>query len=320
VVRSRRSDGIGLDAQWNDDFHHALHTLLTGESRGYYRDYGRLEHFARAWREGYVYAGQHSPFRQRRFGASSRNVPARRLVVFAQNHDQVGNRMRGERLSVLVSLEKQKLAAAAVLLSPFVPLLFMGEEYGETAPFPYFVSHSDPALVEAVREGRRKEFEAFQWEGEPPDPQGEDTFRSAVPDPAKAETGDHRVLAAFHGELIRLRRGVSSLGRLSKKTMTVDARPEGHLLFVHRWSPADDTVAAFHFGGEPAEFRLALPDGAWSKLLDSADPRWAGPGSRVPSEVAGAGENGVALTLAPFSVIVFHRRNPFSSILDEGPE
>ena len=142
LVRSPDLGGYGLDGHWNDDFHHALHTLLTGEQTGYYADFGRLEQLAKAWREGFIYSGEYSPHRRRRHGSSSRDIAPERLVVFAQNHDQIGNRLGGERLSQLVSFEALKLAAGAVLLSPFLPLLFMGEEYGEVAPFWYFVSHS----------------------------------------------------------------------------------------------------------------------------------------------------------------------------------
>jgi maltooligosyltrehalose trehalohydrolase len=171
VIRSRELGGYGLDAQWNDDFHHALHTLLTEDQTGYYQDFGRLGDLVKAFREGFVCSGQYSSYRRRRHGNSSRDIPAGCFVVFAQNHDQVGNRMRGERLSQLVCRERMKLAAGVVFLSPFIPLLFMGEEYGETAPFPYFISHSDADLVEAVRRGRREEFAAFGWSQEPPDPQ-----------------------------------------------------------------------------------------------------------------------------------------------------
>lgn len=134
LVRPPEVGGYGLDAQWNDDFHHALHALLTGERTGYYEDFGTVAHLARAFTEGYVYTGQYSVYRRRRHGVPARALPAHAFAVFAQNHDQVGNRMRGERLSALVPFEALKLAAAVVLLSPYLPLLFMGEEYGETAP------------------------------------------------------------------------------------------------------------------------------------------------------------------------------------------
>ena len=158
LVRAPDRGGYGLDAQWNDDFHHCLRTLLTGERSGYYRDYGDFNQFVKAYREGFAYSGEYSKFRRRRHGSSSRDLGADRFVVFAQNHDQVGNRMRGDRLSAAVSFEDLKLAAGIVLLSPYLPLLFMGEEYAESAPFPYFISHSDAALIDAVRRGRQSEF------------------------------------------------------------------------------------------------------------------------------------------------------------------
>jgi len=155
----------GLDAQWCDDFHHALHTLLTGEQTGYYLDFGSLEHLDKAFTEGFVYSSQYSAYRRRRHGNSSCHVPPRQFVVFSQNHDQVGNRLLGERLSTLVSFEALKLVAGMVILSPYIPLLFMGEEWGERAPFQYFTSHSDAALVHAVRRGRQAEFASFRWQG-----------------------------------------------------------------------------------------------------------------------------------------------------------
>ena len=137
---------------WNDDFHHALRVLLTGERRGYYIDYDDgLAQIEKAFREGFIYSGEYSRFRRRRHGTSSAGISGERFIVFSQNHDQIGNRMKGDRLREEASFEQVKLAAATVLLSPFVPLLFMGEEYGARAPFPYFVSHSEPELIEAVR-------------------------------------------------------------------------------------------------------------------------------------------------------------------------
>src|SRR5690606_30764198 len=153
-----------------------FHGLLTGERDGYYPAYGGIEQLARAYARGYVYAGEYSPYRRRRHGAPASDIAPERFVVFIQNHDQIGNRMLGDRLTVRLSPEQNELAAAALLLSPFTPLLFMGEEYGETAPFPYFVSHTDEALAEAVRRGRSEEFASFRWAGEPPDPQAPETF------------------------------------------------------------------------------------------------------------------------------------------------
>jgi maltooligosyltrehalose trehalohydrolase len=170
MVRPVESGGYGIDAQWSDDFHHALHALLTEEQTGYYSDFGKCEHLAKAYQDTFVYDWKYSPHRQRFHGNSTGDRPFNQFVICIQNHDQVGNRMLGERLSHLVSFEAQKLAAGALLLSPYIPLLFMGEEYGEDAPFIYFVSHSDPDLIRAVRQGRKQEFAAFHAQGEPPIP------------------------------------------------------------------------------------------------------------------------------------------------------
>src|SRR5947208_6693749 len=194
IIRPSELGGYGLDAQWNDDFHHSLHTLLTKEHEGYYVDFGDFQHMAQAFSEGFVYSGHYSVNRGRRHGNSSRGVLSVKFVVFAQNHDQIGNRMLGERLSHLVSFEACKLASGLVLLSPFVPLLFMGDEYGEEAPFPFFVSFSDPALAAKVRGGRISDFASFEWAGRPPDPGDESTFESARLHHELASSGRHRLL------------------------------------------------------------------------------------------------------------------------------
>jgi maltooligosyltrehalose trehalohydrolase len=168
--------GFGLDAQWSDDLHHALRTELTDERGGYYVDYQGFPNLAKAYRAGFVQDGTYSEYRRRRHGNSAKHVNPIKLVVCSQNHDQVGNRLLGERLTELVSFEQQKLAAASIILSPYLPMLFMGEEYAETAPFQFFISHTDPDLVRAVREGRKEEFARFEWNQEPPDPQDEATF------------------------------------------------------------------------------------------------------------------------------------------------
>jgi maltooligosyltrehalose trehalohydrolase len=307
LVGARRCGGLGLDAQWNDDFHHALHVLLTGEREGYYQDYRGLEDFARAWSEGFVQAGRYSAFRRRRHGASSRHVPAARLVVCAQNHDQVGNRMQGDRLAASLSFAQLKLAAAAVLLSPFIPLLFMGEEYGETAPFPYFVSHSDPALIDAVREGRRREFAAFRWAGVPPDPESLETFCSARLRPPQSEEPQARLLRAFYAELIRLRTSVPALRRLSKRFLCAEALGNGRTLWVHRWAGQDAVVVLLHFDGEAGAPQVPLPPGRWRKVLDSAARRWGGPGSEAPATVQVEPGGAARIMLAAHSALLLRR-------------
>jgi maltooligosyltrehalose trehalohydrolase len=290
-VTPREAGGFGLDAQWSDDFHHALHTLLTGERNGYYADFGELRHLAKALREGFVYSGEYSQHRKRRHGNSSRRLEARQFIVFAQNHDQVGNRMLGDRLSESLSFEALKLAAGAVVLSPFVPLLFMGEEYGERAPFLYFTSHSDADLIEAVRRGRREEFAAFRWQGEPPDPQDEDTFLRSKLDWELRDRESHALLRKFFHELLRLRREVTALAHLSKEDLAVHEFEDQRALVIHRWRGHEHALLALNFGRSPAS--LPVPDEPvrWKKLLESADACWGGSGSLASQSFEGGGEN-----------------------------
>ena len=305
LIRPQALGGYGLDAQWNDDFHHALHTLLTPERIGYYQDFGKVQHLVKAFTEGYVYSGQYSPHRRRRHGNSSRLLPARSFVVCAQNHDQVGNRMLGERLSHLVSFEDLKLAAGVVILSPFIPLLFMGEEYGETAPFQYFISHSDPALVEAVREGRREEFVAFRWQGDPPDPQDEATFLRTKLDHTLRREGDHRFLREFYKELFRLRKTFPALAHLSKEHTEAFGLEGKRLLFVRRWKDEKQVFTIFHFGDAPATVTLPVPEGSWWKQLDSATERWHGSGTSFPEQLSSEGD--VTLAVGAKALAVFMR-------------
>lgn len=283
IIRPPDLGGYGLDAQWCDDFHHAVRTLLTGEDRGYYADYGRIDHLAKALREGFVYSGQYSRYRKRRHGNSSKDRPAEQFVVFAQNHDQVGNRLNGDRLSQLVPFEGLKLAAGIVLLSPYVPLLFMGEEYGEEAPFLYFVSHSDPDLIEAVRRGRKEEFRSFQWTGDPPDPQSPETFLRSKIAWDKRTGGHHRLLLEFYKTLIRLRREIPAIGRPDKNRLGVVAADKKNVLYLKRWSDSEQVHCLFNFGPSDTDLETLQPSAHWKTVLDSADPRWNGPGSLLPS-------------------------------------
>ena len=303
LIKPKELGGYGLDAQWNDDFHHSLHVLLTGEQNGYYQDFGQLQHLVKAFQEGFVYSGQYSHYRQRRHGISSKDIPAHRFAVCAQNHDQVGNRMNGERLSQLVSFEALKLAAGIVLLSPFMPLLFMGEEYGEIAPFPYFVSHSEPELVEAVRKGRRGEFAAFQWQGELSDPQDEATFLGAKLNHNLREGGQHRILLEFYKQLIQLRKETSALACLSKDNMDIRAVKEHKLLFLHRWKGDSEVIALFNLNNNQESVTLPIPVGHWDKRLDSAEKHWQGKGSIVPEQLDSKGE--VTLTISPWAFALF---------------
>ena len=206
LVRSPEQGGYGLDAQWADDVHHTIHATLTGERAGYYQDFAGIATIADAYREPFFYARRYSPFRDRIHGRSSAGVPRPRFVVSAQNHDQVGNRPDSERLASLVPPEKLRLAAALVLLSPYIPLLFMGEEYGETVPFLYFTEHGDQAIVDAVREGRNREFPEIGTQGTPIDPQAEESFARSVLNWERRNGASNAMLLRLYTDLIALRR------------------------------------------------------------------------------------------------------------------
>lgn len=306
LLRPPELGGFGLDAQWNDDLHHALHSVVTGERRGYYGDFGRFEQLVKALREGFVYDGQYSEFRKRRHGSSSRDISPHGFVVFAQNHDQVGNRLRGERLSRLAPFEALKMAAGIVLLSPNLPLLFMGEEYGEPAPFPYFISHSGTDLIEAVRLGRRAEFQSFHWDGEPPDAQAEETFRSAKLNLDLPHLpGPHRCLWEFYRRLIALRKdlAVFSTPRDRRRgVFRVGRRRIGGML---RQCDTGEVLIIFYADPAPTSAAIPLPAGGWHKELDSADECWGGPGSAVASRLESDGE--AMIQLAPYAFQVWRK-------------
>ena len=305
IIRPVELGGFGLDAQWNDDFHHSLHTLVTKEREGYYADFGNFQHMAQAFSEGFVYSGHYSVNRGRRHGNSSRNVPPMRFVVYAQNHDQVGNRMKGERLKQLVSFEAYKLSSSTVILSPFIPMLFMGDEYGETAPFQYFISHSDPDLIAAVRRGRKEEFAAFRWQGEPPDAQDEKTFWHSKLDHRLKDNPSHRTLLAFHKELIGLRKNLPALRRLSKDKMDVVSVEEQRILVVRRWHGDSEVLVIFNFADQAVERFRNIPFGAWRKRFDSSDKHWMGPGA-VAKDVIETPHG--ELRLQPHGVLLYEKQ------------
>jgi len=206
LVRPRELGGYGLSAQWSDDFHHALHTVLTGERAGYYADFGSIADLAKALQQAWVYDGRYSNFRGRRHGRSPAGLSGHRFLGYAQTHDQIGNRARGDRSSHLMSTGRLKIAAALVLTSPFVPMLFQGEEWRASTPFLYFTGHEDPDLARAVSAGRKREFVAFGWDPEQiPDPQALETFEHSKLNWGELSREPHCGILEWHRELIRLR-------------------------------------------------------------------------------------------------------------------
>jgi maltooligosyltrehalose trehalohydrolase len=213
----REHGGFQLDAQWSDDFHHALHTVLTGEKTGYYSDFGKLENLAKAFQKAFVYDGKFSAHRRRVHGRPIGNLSGHRFLGYLQNHDQIGNRAMGERSAQLMTLGKLKIGAALVLTSPFIPLLFQGEEWGASTPFFYFTDYQEPELANAVREGRCKEFAAFGWKPEDTaDPQALKTFEKSKLNWPEISHAPHAEILDWHKKLIQLRRDEADLsdGRL----------------------------------------------------------------------------------------------------------
>jgi len=225
LVRPREMGGYALDAQWSDDFHHALHALLTGEREGYYKDFGAVADLARALSQGFVYDGRYSVYRGRRHGGTPTGLSGHRFICCTQNHDQIGNRPRGERLSHLISPGRLKIAAAILLTSPFIPMIFQGEEWAASTPFQYFTGHPDPDLAHAVRKGRKREFAEFGWDPAAiPDPQAPATFARSRLDWTEPAREPYRKMLEWYRDLIALRRRSATLtnGRLDEVKITFD--------------------------------------------------------------------------------------------------
>jgi maltooligosyltrehalose trehalohydrolase len=326
-LRGADCGGFGFDGQWNDDFHHAVRVALTGEARGYYADFDGVPSVAKALRHRFVYNGDYSAYRRRRRGRSADAFARDRFVVFVQNHDQVGNRAEGERLSALATFAQCKLAAAALLLSPSVPLLFMGEEYGERRPFLYFVEHGDPGLVEAVRAGRRSEFEAFGWAEAVPDPQDEDTFLRSKLDRARRACPEQAATLRLYGDLLALR-AAEPLLRPGVPAVEVAHDADGGWV-VAGYATEGDGAARGGGGsggggvGEPLALLLnfspeardvplrppAVPPGRWRCVLSTDDARYGGAhgvtaAAAVPDDVRAAGG---LVTLPAHAAALFKR-------------
>jgi maltooligosyltrehalose trehalohydrolase len=307
VIDPVRKGGYGLAGQWSDDFHHALNTLLTGERRGYYADFGSIDQLAKAYTDGFVYDGQYSPFRGRPHGTQSRDIPPDRFVVCAQNHDQVGNRAQGERLSSLVDFEALKLAATSVLLSPYVPMLFMGEEYGEGAPFLFFTDFGDSALQAAVSRGRREEFAAFGWTGEVPDPQAPSTFARSKLTWSLQGQEPHGRLWEYYRTLLEIRREHPVLGVAEKRRLTALADGTRALVVSRRGKDGSAAFFVLHFEPEGRAIRLRIPPGPWRRLVDTAEARFGGPGAKSPAFLPAPRGGWVEIELAGHGAVVYLR-------------
>jgi maltooligosyltrehalose trehalohydrolase len=300
VIRPKEVGGLGLDAQWSDDFHHALHAIVTGNRRGYFADFGRVADVAKAVTASFVYDGQHAPHRRRRHGAAAAGDAGDRFVSFIQNHDQIANAYQGKRLAQVAGPARQKVAAAVLFSAPALPLLFQGEEWAEEAPFDYFTSHGDPALAEAVRKGRHEEYLHLLEEGADlatwADPQAEETFRRCKLRWDSIAAPPHADMLAFYRALIALRRRLAPLHNGRKDLTRVEHDEAGRWLTIVRGDAGGG--AAFtcaNLGAEPAQMRF--PDGTWRLALASE-----------PSiDCTATADGRTLLLLAPSTVAIYER-------------
>ena len=279
--------GYGMDAQWSDEFHHALRVAAGGERDGYFADFEGIRHLAKSYRDAYVYDGQFSTYRKRHFGTRAETNPGQQFIVFSQNHDQIGNRLLGERSSQSFSREMVRLMAGAVLISPYVPLLFMGEEWGETNPFLFFAQFDDPELGEKVRQGRKKEFSDFQAKSAAPDPLDPATFEQSKLQWHLREHPDHQALFAYYKTLIALRKQHPVLRVLHRWQLALVCQEEQNLLLLHRWEGNHHVLGLINFSPNPQS--ITWPDlrRHWTKQIDSADRQWGGPGTTAPAATSG---------------------------------
>ncbi|MBC7792588.1 MAG: malto-oligosyltrehalose trehalohydrolase [Clostridia bacterium] len=290
--------GLGCDIMYAEDLHHALHVALTGETRGYYQDFVELDHVAKALKYGISYDGQYAPSRGRRHGRPVHAVAPEKLLVFTQNHDQVGNRAAGDRLTKLAGLDAQRAAAMCILLSPYTPFLWMGEEYGETAPFQYFVEHGDAQLVEAVRKGRREEFAQFGWKEEVPDPQAESTFeRSKINPRLGIDDRKHAAVLATYKALLNLRRELTALADMRDARIVADTR-------VVRFTrgAAQELVSFVNLSKEAVSFCLEDDLTAYTKRIDLQELGESG------ESLPDAPKNGTRVELPAFGGVAYVKR------------
>lgn len=264
LITPREAGGYGLDAQWSDDFHHSLVALLTGDRSGYYADFGDFADLAKALTQAFVYDGQYSEYRERAHGRPAHGLPGWRFLGYSQNHDQVGNRAKGERLEHLTDIARAKIAAALTLTSPFLPMLFQGEEWAASTPFQYFTDHEDKELAKLVSEGRKKEFAAFGWDPEDiPDPQDPSTVENSKLKWDELAGGPHADMLDWYKELIALRKSRPELSDGDLAQVDIDFDEE------ERWFSMQRGGVVVLFTLDEAGYSAELEEGV--ELLLASD-------------------------------------------------
>jgi maltooligosyltrehalose trehalohydrolase len=305
VINSPRICGHGIDAQWNDDFHHSLHALLTGSRNGYFADFGRIGDLSKALTDGFVYDGRRSIYRQRRHGASSKSNPGQQFVVFNQNHDQIANADAGKRLSALLTSEQQRLAAVILMCAPNLPMLFMGEEFGASAPFNYFTSFDDPALAKAVSEGRRREYESFFRDRPFPDPQAPETFAGSQIDWAETARSPHREFLALNRALILLRKQNRCLSNCRKDLTEVDFNEDERWMLIRRGDSSDGNALLFcNLSPETRTVPMPRDASGFELVLFTGEERFGGTAA-APSPPAILDSSSAGIEISRFSAALY---------------
>jgi maltooligosyltrehalose trehalohydrolase len=297
IIRAKNDCGYGLDAQWSDDFHHSIHAFTTHETFGYYKDFGSIDDIAKSLASGFVYDGRYSNYRERTHGQTSSDLPGRKFVICTQNHDQVGNRADGARLSRLISTAALKAVSGILLSSANIPLLFMGEEYSESTPFYYFTSHSDPKLVEAVREGRKREFQSAGVTGEYPDPQDIATFEKSKLHINLRTEGYNAEVFSHYRKLIELRKAHPALRSLDKEGIDVASLGDYGALAIRRHARGiEELLIICELGGRETTLTKPIDRGHWKKIYDASSLPRASPKEIVP---------GATMIFPPFAFAVY---------------
>lgn len=303
IINPYEKGGFGLEGQWVDDFHHSIHSILTGEIEGYYKDYGAIAHLAKSFKQAFVYDGIYSKFRKRTVGNRPSGLDPSKFVISIQNHDQVGNRLLGDRLTRMVSTEQLKLAAGVMLVSPYIPMLFMGEEFAEDRPFQYFVSHGDQDLVKAVREGRKREFEYFydKGDGEFLDPQDEETFKASWINWDFQEDRNKITIFNFYKKLISLKQSGAFKAFRSKEKQIEFSEKEKYIKIMAK--EGQNLFAVFNFKGEMLETEIPGGNFDWKLVISSAGKEWGGPANFPPTF-----NSKDVLKIPPHSMLVLTRK------------
>jgi len=301
-INSFEKGGYGMDAQWVDEFHHSLRVTSGQSKHGYYADFNGIEDLGKSYLDAYVYDGQYSSHREKKFGTKAEGNSGKQFIVFSQNHDQIGNRMLGERTSNLVSFEMLKLMAGSVFCSPYLPLIFMGEEYAEENPFQFFISHADWDLIEAVRNGRKKEFAAFHNEEDVPDPQDEKAFNLSKLSWDRLNEEKHSIMFSFYKRLINLRKSLPALAVLNRNQLKVEVFKPQNCLVLKRWESDQIVTCIMNFSAEKQNLPF-INDKNFELKLNSAAKKWGG------SQESDFTFNISHITIYPESILIFTSSN-----------